>query len=263
VRLAWITDPHLGSVTDDQARAFCARANGLSPDAVVVTGDLATASTVGPVLRLLRDSLEAPLYFVLGNHDFYGGSVAQVREAVSRQAAAASGMVYLSAAGVRGLSPRTGLVGHDGWADGRFGDWRGSTLALNDYWLIHDLRHPGTRLETMQRLAEEAASHLRAVLPEALATYADVVVATHVPPFREACWHAGAVSDDNGLPHFSSRVVGEALMEAALAFPDRRLTVLCGHTHSAAEVAVLPNLLVLAGAATYGAPAVQRVLELP
>jgi 3',5'-cyclic AMP phosphodiesterase CpdA len=263
VRLVWITDPHLNSVTADQARALCARANSVAPDAVVVTGDIATAATIGSALGLLRDALEAPLYFVLGNHDFYGGSVARVRAAVRQHAAAASDLVYLSVAGVCGLSERTCLVGHDGWADGRFGDWRRSTLPLNDYWLIDDLRDRRTRLETMQRLAEEAASHLRAVLPEALATYADVVVATHVPPFREASRHAGAVADDNGLPHFSSRVVGEALSGAALAFPDRRLTVLCGHTHSAAEVAVLPNLTVLAGAAAYGAPAVQRVLELP
>lgn len=263
MRLVWMTDPHLDCVTDDQARALCARIDSSSPDAVVVTGDIATAATIGPALGLLRDSLEAPLYFVLGNHDFHGGSVARVRDAVRRQAAAASDLVYLSSAGVCGLSERTCLIGHDGWADGRFGDWHRSTLALNDYWLIHELSNRWTRLETMQRLAEEAASHFRSVLPGALSAYGDVVVATHVPPFREASWHAGAIADDNGLPHFSSRVVGEALTDAAVAFPDRRLTVLCGHTHSAAEVAVLPNLTVLAGAATYGAPAVQRVLDLP
>ena len=93
MRLVWITDPHLDFVTDDQARAFCARTNSVSPDAVVVTGDIATATTIGPALDLLGDSLEAPLYFVLGNHDFYGGSVAGVRDAVRRQTAAASDLV--------------------------------------------------------------------------------------------------------------------------------------------------------------------------
>jgi len=57
-------------------------------------------------------------------------------------------------------------------------------------------------------------------------------------------------------------VVGEALTEAALAFPGRRMLVLCGHTHCAAEVDVLHNLTVLASAAVYGTPAVQRVLQL-
>ncbi|MFM7113065.1 MAG: Eco57I restriction-modification methylase domain-containing protein, partial [Planctomycetota bacterium] len=36
-------------------------------------------------------------------------------------------------------------------------------------------------------------------------------VATHVPPFREACWHEGELSDDQWAPHFTSVVMGDAL----------------------------------------------------
>ena len=43
---------------------------------------------------------------------------------------------------------------------------------------------------------------------------------------------------------------------------DRQMTVLCGHTDGAGEAQVLPNLRVLTGAAEYGEPKVQRVLEL-
>ncbi len=263
MRVAWITDPHLDFVEEAHVRAFCAGVNDMAPDAVVVTGDVANASTVEMALGILRDVLTAPVYFVLGNHDYYGSSVAEVRETVRRQVATTTNLTYLSTAGVCELSADTCLVGHDGWADGRFGNWWRSTLELNDYLLIRDLRPRYTRLETMRRLAEEAAAHFRAVLPVALETHTDVIVATHVPPFKEACLTEGAPSDDDGLPHFSSRVVGEALVEAALAFPHRRLIVLCGHTHSAAEVAVLPNLTVFAGGVTYGAPAVQPELELP
>ncbi len=42
---------------------------------------------------------------------------------------------------------------------------------------------------------------------------------------------------------------------------DRQMTVLCGHTHGGGETEVLPNLRVLTGAAVYGEPKVQRVLE--
>ena len=38
------------------------------------------------------------------------------------------------------------------------------------------------------------------------------------------------------------------------------MTVLCGHTHSAGEAQVLPNLRVLTGGAEYGRPELQRVL---
>jgi hypothetical protein len=45
------------------------------------------------------------------------------------------------------------------------------------------------------------------------------------------------------------------------AHPDRRMTVLCGHTHSPGEAQILPNLQVLTGGAVYGAPTVQRIFE--
>lgn len=97
--------------------------------------------------------------------------------------------------------------------------------------------------------------------PAALAPFPHVIVATHVPPFRETCWHEGRISDDDWLPFFTCQAAGDALSEAMSAAPDRRMTVLCGHTHGGGEADVLPNLRVLTGGATYGRTEVQRVVE--
>ena len=83
----------------------------------------------------------------------------------------------------------------------------------------------------------------------------------HVPPFRESCWHEGRVSDDEYLPHFSCKAVGEVLLRCMRARPDRKLTVLCGHTHGRGSVDMLPNLSVVTGGADYGRPAVQAVWD--
>ena len=40
-------------------------------------------------------------------------------------------IMYLSQSGVVELTPHTALVGHDGWADGRLGDFDGSDVILN------------------------------------------------------------------------------------------------------------------------------------
>jgi hypothetical protein len=45
-------------------------------------------------------------------------------------------------------------------------------------------------------------------------------------------------------------------------FPDRRLTVLCGHTHGLGEAQPAANVIVYTGGARYGEPEIQRVLEL-
>jgi hypothetical protein len=98
-------------------------------------------------------------------------------------------------------------------------------------------------------------------LPEALARQRRVVALTHVPPFREACWHEGRLSNGNWLPHFTCTAAGDAMAVVRRAHPDRELLVLCGHTHGAGEAEVLPNLRVRTGGAVYGAPVVERVLE--
>src|SRR5438874_8164912 len=97
----------------------------------------------------------------------------------------------------------------------------------------------------MQELGDEASAYLRSVLPEALRRFRHVIVLTHVPPFREACWHQGRISTDDYLPHFTCKAAGDALREAMAAQPDRQMTVLCGHTHGEGEARILPNLRVL------------------
>jgi predicted phosphodiesterase len=93
--LAWLTDIHLDFV-DAAGRAALAAAVGAErPDGVVVTGDIATAPTVLELLDELGAAIGAPLWFVLGNHDFYRGSIADVRaraaETTARRGGAAQG----------------------------------------------------------------------------------------------------------------------------------------------------------------------------
>ena len=114
----------------------------------------------------------------------------------------------------------------------------------------------------MQALAKEAVLHIERYLPRVLERYKQVFFLTHVPPFREACWHRDKISDDNGLPHFSAKLVGDTLVRIMKQHPDRQLTVLCGHTHSKAEVKMLDNLKVFAAQAEYGKPEIQRILNI-
>jgi predicted MPP superfamily phosphohydrolase len=261
-RLAWLTDLHLNFATSGHIDRLCGAVRESGVDAVLLGGDLAEAPDVADVLEGLDARLGLPSYFVLGNHDFYRGSIAHVRAAVRALCARSPRLRWLPASGVVGLTQETALVGHDGWADGRYGDYERSEVLLNDYLLIEELAglDERQRLRRLHALGDEAAAHLRAVLPEALDRSRRVIVLTHVPPFREACWHRGQPSDDDWLPHFACRAVGDVLRDAMTAHPECEMTVLCGHTHSAGEAQILPNLRVLTGGAEYGRPEMQRVL---
>ncbi len=113
----------------------------------------------------------------------------------------------------------------------------------------------------LESLGDEAAAHFRRVLPEALDTADHIVVLTHVPPFREASWYRGQCCDPDWLPFFACKAAGDVLCEFRRQYPNKRMTVLCGHTHGGGTSHILPNLIAITGPAQYGRPAVQNVFN--
>ena len=163
----------------------------------------------------------------------------------------------------------TVLVGHDGWADSRSGDFWNSQIALNDFFLIKDFDLESgksiytpemkSKLEKMGDLSAQYADH---VLPGLLKKYRRVIFLTHAPPFREASLHNGKICEDSSAPFFVNDVLGVTLKKLMGKHPENELLVLCGHTHCASTYRPLPNLTVLTAGATYGAPRAQRPLIL-
>ena len=253
---AWATDIHLNFISQAQAQAFSQRINDSGADAVLIGGDIVESDSLVAWLQFLGNYLQQPVYFVLGNHDFYGSDIATVRQLA---ASLKDNPQWLPHTGVVRLTADTGLVGHDGWADARIGDFMNSPVLLNDYFQIEDLSvaAKGGKAALKAKLGElgdQAAAGLRPYLMKALNRYPNVIVLTHVPPFRDACWHEGQISDDNWLPGFTCKAMGDMLLEVVGKHPQCQITVLCGHTHGEGEAQLLPNLKVYTGAAEYGYP---------
>jgi 3',5'-cyclic AMP phosphodiesterase CpdA len=259
-RLAWLSDLHLDFLESDAAvAALCSDVAAAGPDAVLISGDIATADTLERNLRLLESSLQRPIYFVLGNHDFYGSSIGEVRRLVLAICAASRWLRWLPAEGLVPIGDATWLAGHDSWADGRLGSGMRSPFVLNDYYCIADFqgRSIAGWFERIGALGDEAAAFLRPLLARAFETRPRVILVTHVPPFREAAWHLGRTSDDDAAPHFTCKAVGDLLVDVMTRRADCTMLVLCGHTHSPGVVHMLPNLEVRTAAAQYGAPRAQ------
>lgn len=263
-RVAWLTDIHLDFLDGGRIAAFSAEVSRARPDAVVITGDISVARRLGPDLHRLAAGWRVPAYFVAGNHDYYGAGIANVRRAMRELEKHEPRLRWLPSHGVVRLSDTTALVGVDGWADGRLGDPDNTPIELNDHVRIADLVQPTRQglLSVVRRLGDDEAATLERLLGEALPGHEHVLVATHVPPFREAATHEGKISGDDWLPWMTCHAVGLALRRMARAFPERRITVLAGHTHDRARVRVEENLEVWTGAAEYGDPAIEEVLEL-
>jgi predicted MPP superfamily phosphohydrolase len=263
-RIVWLTDIHLNFVESAIVDQLLADIAAESPDAVLIGGDVGESPNVADYLSRIVSDVERPVYFVLGNHDFYRSSIPAVRESMRELCDGHGHLCYLTQSEPIALTSSVGLVGHDGWADARSGDYENSDVFLSDYALIAELagHYDVDRRPTLTRLGDEAAHHIRDVLPIALEQFEQVFLLTHVPPLREACWHEGRVSDDNWAPHFVCQVMGETILEIMRNRPDRKLTVLCGHTHGAGEARPLENVHIITGGAVYGRPAITRIFEL-
>lgn len=260
--IAWLTDIHLNFLNEAQIKEFCRTISDKKPDAVLISGDISEAHTLEDHLRLLESCLQRPIFFVLGNHDFYRGSIDSVRQKAKLLSESTTWLNWLPHIGVVELTKQTGLIGHDSWGDGRLGAGARSQVILNDFFLIQDLSESQDLFGKLNALGDEAADYFRNHLPESLKRYQHILVSVHVPPFKESCWHEGRISDDDWLPHFTCHAVGEVLLRTMREHPDNTMTVVCGHTHGSGVVRILPNLEVKTGGAKYGKPHVQEILSI-
>jgi predicted phosphohydrolase len=86
---------------------------------VVLTGDFAESRSLKRAAKGFGEGPVKPIYFVLGNHDYYGGSIDGTRTVARRL----SGYLrWLHSAGIVQLHRETALVGHEGWYDAQYGD---------------------------------------------------------------------------------------------------------------------------------------------
>ncbi len=263
-RALWLTDIHLNFLQPVQLEKFYQMVRDAKPDCILISGDISEAPRLKYTFQQFEARLPYPIYFVLGNHDYYGASIEDVHTLVQEITCDSQTLHWLTVSGVVELAPNVGLIGHDGWADGRYGDYEASKVMLNDYLAIRDFvgKTKAGRLSLLNELGDAAARYVEEWLPKALDRYDHVFFVTHVPPFAEACWHEGNNFNNDWLPHFASQAVGDALLKVMRDYRKKTVTVLCGHTHGRGEVQMLDNLLVRVGGAEYSHPEVQRVFEL-
>ncbi|NOY60966.1 MAG: phosphoesterase [Calditrichaeota bacterium] len=261
-KIAWLSDIHLNFLTRQELEQFTQKLSGFDADSFLIGGDIGEGPSVSEYLSYLESQLKRPIFFVLGNHDFYHSSFKQVYVEIYKLVANSKYLKWLPKVGIVELSSNTCLIGHGCWGDGRYGDFFNSKLEVMDTWLIKDFAHMDkTRLShKLHELGDEAGGFFQFHFLEALQHYKKVLVLTHVSPFIESAWYRGHTSDDDALPYFACKAAGDVFRKITRDYPDRNITLLCGHTHSPGEVHIYDNLLVKTAGAKYGKPEVQEIL---
>lgn len=263
--LVFTTDIHLNFCSEFQIKEFASHILSHDPSVIVIGGDISEAPQLEFHLRFLEMHLKGvPVYFVCGNHDYYRGSIKDVRNGL-RKRFKAGGSIWLPEAGIVSLSPTAALVGHDSWYDGGYpnknGNYFASKLDMSDYHVIQELSYPqcfNRRMvyDKIQKLSQQGASHIKQYVTKAFVNHDKVFYVQHVSPFAEtSCGPNKKMSDPDWMPHFCSRLTGEAIMEVmSKQPPEKQLIVLCGHSHTMAWHRPRPNVYCFCGAAKYGIP---------
>ena len=199
--------------------ALDARGTGL----VLMGGDIAEATDVVHYLELLDRHLQRPCTSSWATTTSISVRSAACGTKCVRCVRAADNLVYLTDAGVIELTESVALVGHDGWADARIGNYERSMIMMNDYKLIQELAgvNKEQRWPLLQALGDEAAAVIRRVLPAALDT-----VRVGVPAHARAAAARSVLVQRRHFqrrmgPHFTCKAVGDAILEIMPDYPQR------------------------------------------
>lgn len=276
MNITWATDIHLDFIArPERADAsgrnldlFCSLIKESNPEGLILTGDISLSSMLEDHLVALETRLNIPIYFVLGNHDFWFGGFEETRKIATRVSTSSSFLKYMSYIPYLSISPTTIVVGHDGWYDALYGILN-SDVMMNDWSHISDFsgvvtqEGPQTKVDMNAVLsisraqAHTAATRLMNSIKNGIRQQKpnQVVVLTHVPPFVELQKNLRA--GISSVPWYTSKMMGDMLLSAAQAYPNVNFEVFCGHTHTRTDVQVAKNMFCHVGGAEYGNPGIQ------
>lgn len=279
-KYAWCSDIHLDHLHGDEDVAkFSQVLVNTGATGVFITGDISSKRGIEYHLKYMEAILERPMYYVLGNHDYYFGDIAAVRKSMSDITKNSQYLRYLPTTSYVPLSQTTALIGHDGWYDALYADPLKSTFMMSDWYLIKEfVEHSGgaqfmqmqgkvkdmsALADQTRRLAHEGVTHVMNGIKSAVRYHKNIIVMTHFPPFKESHMYKGTVGDDNAMPWFTSKMMGDMLLDASRTYQDVNFTVLAGHTHGQYEGQIANNLHVKVAGADYGYPGVAGMIEVP
>jgi len=264
--IIWLTDTHLDFLREIRGVfSFAEYLKNENPEAqgLIITGDISNGNRLKDHLQQLAEGWTRPIYFVLGNHDYYKSSWKSIDYMVRDLVKETPNLYHLNNHYYE--YDNHIICGVGGWYDAYNGN-SNSSILLYDFELIEEIsknsRHRQLLLDTVRKRASYEANQLRSVLKKACSKKSEVIiVCTHVAPYVESSWHNGRNSNREWAPWFTSKSTGDVLDEYAEKFPDKKFIVLCGHSHSSGTYNRRENMIVFTGKAVYGHPDVSGIIN--
>jgi predicted phosphohydrolase len=243
-KYVWLSDTHLSmSILPIMKRRFIDRITSINADGLILTGDISNGLWLESDLRYLAEHHPNPIYFVLGNHDYYWRHMGSVHEDVRRLCKEYPNLVWLSEHDAQPIAPGVSLLGHEGWFDANCGDRDSTWWAIDrvfnfDFWRVGD--HVD-QIYMWRQMAKLSAESIEKRLKEAVAKSDVVYVATHFPPWPEASRADGKILEKLWHAYNTNITLGKSIEKIA-STTKSQIVVLAGHTHLSCNLTVAKNL---------------------
>lgn len=219
LNLEWITDTHFNRYSNRDIDAFAHSIRGTC-DGVVISGDVSEGESFFKDLLNFQRGCGVPIYFVLGNHDFWGHNILERRQEVLEFTKKRRYFNYLTLSGVE-LVNGVSVVGHDGIYAPI--DECVDYSTCNDFLHIKDLTGKA-RIKNLIALNDLYRNEYLEKLKKAGELSDNIAFFTHMPPYLWAC---------SGLNnHFVyNPVLGDCIKGYLSLNPSKNVQVYAGHTH--------------------------------
>ena len=250
-RIAWFTDVHFETLTREAVQEYLETNATRRFDVALLGGDIGKGPSTYRYLEMAMQIWKRPIYFVLGNHDFYVSSLQATHENMSVWSKARTNAHYLPAHAPVEVEPGCVLLGQNGWGDARVGSPETSKARMNDWVYIEEFAGLGStaRIALLKRLGDQAAAALEVQIVNVLEKYSSIILLTHVPPFEVTC-----ADKEDGAPYYCCVAMGDVIRKLMKGRADKRMLILSGHVHCTSHQQVLPNVLQLTADAKYTGP---------
>lgn len=275
MKLLWASDIHLDRAGGECKERFFERLAAAGHDGVVISGDISNSKCVVQHLEEIGRACNGsgngsgkPVYFVLGNHDYYQGSIRQVESAVDQLCQRSGNLFHLGKGEIISIGNDTALMGHRGWGNGGEKSRYRISVPNPDRHAIADFCGLSNHayFSRVQSLGAESADYVRRILPAALARYSRVVHLTHYPVHTDAIRFNERPCGWDRMGHFANFAMGGAMLGISKNYQERTnqertIMVLAGHSHCAATVRVAPGIEIKVAGARPGKPEVQGIID--
>lgn len=251
----WYTDTHLNVAFPWAKQRFVKQILDEEPQAVFLTGDISNGIKCCGDLEYLARKVPCPIYFVYGNHDVHYASIKVIHQELRFLCKKYDNLFWLTDLDPIKLNDTTAVIGTEGWYDGLVGDPKHLKYS-SDWFLVSEFRELPShevRLEKFREMAQHSANLISSKLQSALKNHDTVYLLTHFPPWKEAIRELGVFkfTEKFWYPFNINITMGKSIENVMGQYPEKKVIVLAGHTHTPVRITVANNIECIVGRAKY------------